>query len=105
MRTVATLEECDKTKVYRCVEVTMAWVERQLLVSENGVRVVFEGAWCRLDTYPGVTWTPITFEPTPFPGVGPDGRPWVTDGPCGFIELGSIDELDYSDYRNQCVAV
>lgn len=71
-RAVKILEECDKDKVWRCVEVTMAWIN---------------GAWCRLDTHPQVTWTPITFEPTPFEGVG-------------FYELGSIDELDYSDYRN-----
>lgn len=100
MKTVATLEECDKSKVWRCVEVTMAWVDKQLLVGESGVRVVFQGAWCRLDTFPRVTWTPLTFEPTPFPGVGPAG-PWETDGPDGFYELGSVDELDFSDYRNQ----
>lgn len=72
VKTVKTLEECDKTKVYRCVEVTMAWIN---------------GAWCRLDTHPQVRWTPITFEPTPFEGVG-------------FYELGSMEELNYSDYRN-----
>lgn len=77
MRTVATLEECDHTKVWRCQQVTMAWVA---------------GAWCRLDTFPRIMWTPITFEPTPFEGVG-------------FYELGSVDELDFSDYRNECVAI
>lgn len=90
MRTVKTLEECDKTKVWRCVECTMAWIN---------FRLGGQGAWCRLDTFPRITWTPLTFEPTPFPGVGPDG-PWETDGPAGFYELGSVDELDYSDYRN-----
>lgn len=68
MNIVKTLEECDKTKVWRCQEVTMAWVN---------------GAWCRLDTAPRVTWTPITFEPTPFED--------------GFYE---IESPNYGDYRN-----
>jgi hypothetical protein len=68
VRTVETLGEAERGSVWRCPDCTMAWVD---------------GGWCRLSTYPGVTWTPLTTMP-----AGP------------FYDLGAIDQLDYSDYRN-----
>lgn len=42
-----------------------------------------EGAWCRLDTLGSPTWTPLNYTP---------------QGP--FYDLGPIDKLSYSDFRN-----
>lgn len=82
MRTVQTLTRDDRGSVWRCADCTVAWREDAKTVNtRTGTTKV--AAWCRLDTLGSPTWTPLQTMP---------------NGP--FHDLGPIDKLSYSDFRN-----
>jgi hypothetical protein len=80
MRTVDILTPADRGTVWRCSAFTVAWIEdSKTVATRTGTTTV--AAWCRLDFH---QWIPL--DPMP---AGP------------FHELGTMAQLNFSDYRYQ----